>query len=104
MSLVGCFNSSLSFPLSKARYRCPSQRVSQRAGGLGTVQRLSLSASLYNGCKILCVEPGPPPNSEASKTMSRPLTLGSAFDLFQPGLGVVQLGWLDSSEQTLSLD
>lgn len=36
--------------------------------------------------------------------MSRPLTLGSAFDLFQPGLGVVQLGWLNSPEQTLSLD
>lgn len=70
ISLVSCSNASLSFPLSKMRYRCPSQRVSQRAGGLRTVQRLSVSVSLCIGCKIMCGEHGPPPNSEASKTMS----------------------------------
>lgn len=68
------------------------------------MRRLSVSASLCTGCKILCGEPGAPPNSEASKTMSCPLTLGSTLGLLQPGMGVVQLGWLDSLEQTLSLD
>lgn len=42
--------------------------------------------------------------TQASKTMSSPLTLGSTLGLLQPGMGVVQLGWLNSLEQTLSLD